>query len=283
MYNIRHSQNFIKSDKLAAQLIDLARIQAGDYVVEIGPGEGKLTKPMIQAGAKILAVEMDEELAENLKNDFSGIEIRREDFLNFQLPNKPYKLVGNIPFALTTKIIRKVLDSKNPPAASFLIMQKEAAARLTSRELLSLKYRPWFRFDILKNFRPDDFYPAPSVDPVFFKIQRIENPLIKFEDRDEYVSFLTYCFLNSKNGLKTSLKKLFSFKQIGIISKKYNLNAKPSEISFEKWVQMFLDYSKYVPEEKKVIARRSSDSFSKKQSGNNKIYRSWKASSKVRD
>lgn len=276
LYKLKHSQNFIKSDKLSADLINLTTIKPKDLVVEIGPGKGSLTEHIINKGAKIIAVELDENLAENLKNLYSGkdIKIINQDFLNFQLPDQDYKLVGNIPFALTTKIIKKILDPKSKLDEAYLIMQKEAAFRLMGNDLHALKVKPWFSFKITRRLKAEDFLPIPAVTPIFLKISKYDSPRIDSKDRDEYSLFLTYCFLNSKSGIKSSLKKIFTFTQLGILSKKYNLKSKPRELGFEKWVSLFQEYKRLVNEDKKRFVRDSAKSFESKLSGIQKVYRS---------
>ncbi len=274
-YNIKFSQNFIKSEQLSEEIVGLAGISNEELVIEIGPGQGALTEFIVSTGAKVIAVEKDEELAENLKKIYQdkNIEIVKKDFLDFQLPNRSYKVIGNIPFALTTRIINRILNYENPPELTLLIMQKEAALRFIENNLISLKYKPWFKFKIIKYFRPEDFKPRPSVLPVLLKISKREFPLIEFKERENYLAFITFCFLNSKFWLRSSLRKIFSFRQLAIISQKYNVKKKPSELGLEQWISLFNEYQKYAVAEKKNLVENFLGDYKNSRKPNKEIFR----------
>ena len=124
-----HGQNFLTDHKFINSIIDLVKQTSGP-IIEIGPGSGALTHPMAHLGRAITAVEVDAKLAAKLTQETSSatVEVVHDDFLNFRLPATPCVIVGNIPFHLTTAILRKLLHA---PAwtDAVLLMQWEVARR----------------------------------------------------------------------------------------------------------------------------------------------------------
>ncbi|MEP7103313.1 MAG: 23S ribosomal RNA methyltransferase Erm [Candidatus Dojkabacteria bacterium] len=254
-YHIRYSQNFIKTRRLAVEIVRLCHFQKTDVVIEIGPGKGALTEHIINHCGKLLAIEKDKDLHIKLSESFSeqsNIEFINQDFLKFQLPlNKNYKVVGNIPFALTSEIFRKLLEAPNPPIEITLIIQREAALRLTgsrnSENLFSMRYKPWFESRVIMHLHKSDFYPIPSVEVSVINIKKREPPIIPKNSKAEYLKFLTYCFTSWKQDIRHSLKNFFTYKQLVIISRNngINLNKRPTEIKFEEWIELFEVYLKF--------------------------------------
>lgn len=141
---LSHSQNFLKSSKFVESLVAKANIDKGDLVVEIGPGTGIITKILTKKAGRVIAVELDSRLAINLssklKGLFNNVDVVQADFLKWQLPQEPFKMFSNIPFNLTTDIIKK-LTTGNQLKESYLIVQDKAAQRFlvkTSAFLMKL-------------------------------------------------------------------------------------------------------------------------------------------------
>src|SRR5258706_5282390 len=132
-YNIEFSQNFLKSPELSKEVVDLMGIISDDLVIEIGPGKGALTQYILPLSKKVIAVEKDKELCMKLREKYedSKLEVVNQDFLTYQLPqNESYKVIGNIPFVISTEVVKKVLSEVNPPIQTALFVQKEFARRI---------------------------------------------------------------------------------------------------------------------------------------------------------
>ncbi len=118
------------TDQLALESIcDEARLTKNDVVLEIGPGLGALTKHLSQRAGRVVALEFDERLAENLINNpiADNVEVIQGDILKFNLNQLPknYKVVANLPYYITSKIVRLLLESANPPVLMTILVQKE--------------------------------------------------------------------------------------------------------------------------------------------------------------
>lgn len=193
---IRYSQNFLKSSVLVQQLLNLSSITNDDVVLEIGPGQGIITQELIKRCKNIVAYEIDTNLYEKLHNRFQEIELHHEDFILAKLPYKPYKVFSNIPFNITSEIVKKLIFAENPPVDSYLIMQKEAALKFAGKplahnnSLMSLLLQTRFQPSIEYSFQKNDFYPMPSVDTVLFRFslfQKVES--MKITSFYDYVTY----------------------------------------------------------------------------------------------
>lgn len=181
MYKLRrklYSQNFIVSRKLVEKLLVNSSISKLDSILEIGPGKGIITEQLLIRSKSVIAVEIDKNLYKSLQTKFSdnkNLSLFNCDFLDFQLPNKSYKVFANIPFAIEGKIIRKMIESNNPPDDCYLVLDQKLATRLIAsyqENLFSLLHKPWFDFSIPYVFKPTDFTPVPNVKIVLFRFKK---------------------------------------------------------------------------------------------------------------
>ena len=162
-----HGQNFLTNHKIINSIIDLVKQTSGP-IIEIGPGSGALTHPMAHLGRAITAVEVDAKLAAKITQETSSaaVEVVHDDFLNFRLPATPCVIVGNIPFHLTTAILRKLLHA---PAwtDAVLLMQWEVARRragVGASTMMTAQWSPWFTFHLGSRVPRPAFRPQPNVD-----------------------------------------------------------------------------------------------------------------------
>jgi len=169
----RLGQNFLTQAGIARKLIRAAAIGANEALLEIGPGTGNLTAELLKTGRPVFAVEKDPDMAAVLRQRFAGIKDFRlavADVLEFdetKIP-APYRIVANLPFYAGAPIIRKFLESENPPRALALILQKEVAQRICARppkmNLLALSAQFYAAPKIAGQIARGAFWPAPKVD-----------------------------------------------------------------------------------------------------------------------
>lgn len=167
------SQNFLTSRRLLERIVRKSTITKNDIVLEIGSGKGHLTEVLCRRANFVYSVEIDRKLyqhaKERLKNT-SNLKIICKDFMKYQLPNNGnYKVFANIPYYMTTQIVRKLTEAAHPPSEIWLVMEKGAAKRFLglpaeTKYSLSLKHR--WKLDIAYFFNKEDFHPKTSVDSV---------------------------------------------------------------------------------------------------------------------
>ena len=174
------SQHFLRSPKLAGFLIGHSNIKKRDVVIDIGAGSGVITSALARRCKRVIAVEPDAETAALLRKNTkrcSNVVIIEKDFLEIELPDGPYKIFANPPFHLSSAILHKLDEAKNPPDAIYLILQKQFALKLlnndrhyTSRlgKQLYIQYAPRIRLPL----RPDYFTPPPAVPTVLLELKK---------------------------------------------------------------------------------------------------------------
>lgn len=247
---IKYSQNFLKDSNLVENLLSRSSIGENDVVFEIGAGQGIITQQLVKKANKVIAFEIDSNLSQKLKVRFPNkdtVEIINQDFLQYELPKYEYKVFSNIPFNLTASIIKKLAFSNNPPADSYLIVQKEAAQKfvgkpiITNNSLVSILIQSHFEFSMFHEFRKDDFFPRPMVDTVMVRLFRTETPKISTEETSLFYDFVTFGFNQFEPNILKGLSKVMNANAINEVAnrKHFSVSVKPSQLDVNNWVDLF--------------------------------------------
>ena len=177
------SQHFLRSPKLAGFLIGHSNIKKRDIVIDIGAGSGVITAALAKRCKQVIAIEPDHETAELLRKNVGKLEnvtVVEQDFLEYELPNEPYKIFANPPFHLSSAILHKLDEAKNPPEAIYLILQKQFALKLLNNDRhytsqlgkqLFVHYAPRIRLPM----KPEYFTPPPAVPTVLLELKRRDD------------------------------------------------------------------------------------------------------------
>lgn len=178
------SQHFLKNPRLALILIGHSNLKKRDTVVEIGAGSGVITSALSKRVSRVIAIEPDEVTAAKLrvnleKRGITNVEIIEKDFLEYELPEGPYKVFSNPPFHLSSAIVHKLIEAENPPEAFYLILQKQFALKLLNTDRhytsqLGLALTREYQTKIRLPLKPTDFTPPPAVLTVLFEAKRIK-------------------------------------------------------------------------------------------------------------
>ena len=266
------AQNFLRSRTLVRRLIEMSTIGPSDMVYEIGPGNGIITAELASVARRVIAIEKDQELVRRLRERFralDNVEIVEGDFLAYSLCTRlvnrepftaverqksQYKIFANIPYNITSRILRKVIDVRSNLSDMYLILQKEAAEKFSGspRETLSsIVAKPFFEFQILFRLRRTDFWPVPNVDSVLLSIRRRTRSLLETRDVGPYRDFVQYGFGRWKPNLRLAYKNVFTYKQWKRLARDLDipLTATPTDLSFEQWLGLYRGFkgTKYTP------------------------------------
>lgn len=180
-------QNWLINPKIHQKILAAAEIVPADVILEVGPGTGLLTKLLVQTGARVLAIEKDHQLAEQLARQFKiykNVTIIPGDILkikpqNYGLSTKDYKILGNIPYYLTSHLLRLILEKWPAPKLIVMTIQKEVAQRIIASpphmNLLGLAVQWHAQAEIIATVAKGNFRPVPKVDSAVVKI--IPQPL----------------------------------------------------------------------------------------------------------
>lgn len=171
-------QHWLDDENILNEIVETAEIKSGDYVLEVGPGLGTLTKILLACGANVTAVEFDDQLFNDLqknktklfKEDATRLWLVNQDILEFDTTNLPigYKVVANIPYYLTSNLVRAFSESINPPQSMTLLVQKEVAERICAKpgstSLLTITSQYFYDCNLGPVVEAHNFTPPPKVD-----------------------------------------------------------------------------------------------------------------------
>lgn len=216
-------QNFLVSQRILKKIIELSGVSKKDVVLEIGPGTGNLTLELAKNAKMVIAVEKDPRIIPVLKKilkGFKNVEIIQGDILKIIPPQekywwgvKNYKVVANIPYYLTSPLIRKLLETENRPSEIILMVQKEVAQRICAQppkmNLLAVSVQFYARPKILAYVSKKSFWPRPKVDSAIIRIVPREKQQ-EISDKDLFFKIVRAGFSqprkqivnNLSNGLK---------------------------------------------------------------------------------
>lgn len=192
-------QNFLRDEGVVKKIISAVSARAREVIVEVGPGEGVLTEAIAGSGATVIAIELDDRLIPVLKEkfrDFPNVHIVHEDILQInigilfeshKLQAPSYKLVGNLPYYITSAIIRKFLEDACPPTEMFLMTQKEVAERICAKpgkmSILAVAVQCYADPELLFVVPKESFDPVPKVASAFLKISpSLSSPPVRGGD-----------------------------------------------------------------------------------------------------
>jgi len=193
----RLGQHFLTDPRLLARIADALEAGPNDVILEVGPGKGGLTAPLVERGGRVIAIEKDRELIPILKSRFPGLDLIEADALELDWhtltrPGEPGLLVtGNIPYNITSPLIDKALLPPRPARIVFLV-QKEVADRVTAAAgtpeygALSIGVQAVARAERLFTVPAGAFKPRPRVDSAVLRLTPLSRPLISDDDRESF-------------------------------------------------------------------------------------------------
>ncbi len=264
-------QNFLVNKNVVQKIIEAADLKADDFVLEIGPGKGIITEKLAKAVGKAVAVEIDKNLVDLLKNKFKNqktIEIIEGDILKINLTQivetrqclvstGQYKLIANLPFYITSPIIRMFLEAELLPVEMILMVQKEVAERIVAgpgkMSILAVSVQYYADAEILFEVGKENFDPIPEVDSCVIKITPYpktspgasRHPLLKKGERDYGKNFFRIVragFCAKRKTLANNLANSFHLdkKEAEEKIKKAGINptARAQELSIKDWKKL---------------------------------------------
>jgi 23S rRNA (adenine-N6)-dimethyltransferase len=177
-----YGQNFLTWPSVVEELLARADLAAGERIVEIGAGQGALTLPLAEAGARVTAIERDPVWARQLRGRLQRaglgdrVRVICTDFRRFVPPTAPYRVVSNAPFGLSTALLHHLLDdpARGPQRADLLLQHAVAVkrARQPPATLQSAGWAPWWTFELGPTVPRQAFRPAPRVDAAWLVVRK---------------------------------------------------------------------------------------------------------------
>lgn len=232
-------------------MCDAADIKDGDTVLEVGPGLGTLTELLVERADKVVAVEFDEKLARELPSRVpdSNLEVVRQDILSFDLTTMEprYKVVANIPYYLTSNLIRVLSESSNPPSAAAILIQKEVAERVAAKpgdmSLLSVTAQYYWETSLGIVMPAALFTPPPKVDSQILVLRRRGALLFPGTDEKQFFRLVKAGFSNRRKTLSNSLSGGLHISKPEatelLIKSGIKPTARPQELSLQQWHDLY--------------------------------------------
>lgn len=249
-------QNFLKDEDVLDHIIEATNLSSEDVVLEIGPGQGVLTEKIVAFCRKVIAIELDDRLIDLLHTKFVGnknLEIIHGDILKVNLPGlvlgyglqaMGYKVVANLPYYITSPIIRLLLETKYPPEEMFLMVQKEVAQRIVAKpgemSILAVSVQYYAKPEYLFTVPKTAFDPIPKVDSAILKVTR--NKKQETNDKEETKKFFRIVKAGFSAKRKTLVNNLSSGLQLEkktveekLLSIGFSANTRAQQLGVEDW------------------------------------------------
>lgn len=245
------SQNFLTDPDALDAIVAAAELQPGEAVVEVGPGLGVLTRRLISAGCRVLAVELDERLAAYLRRELGsvpGFDLIERDALALDpadcFPGERFKLVANIPYHITSPLLHHFLEGEHTPDLTVLLIQREVAERVASppgdMSYLSVFVQHLTAAEVVGMVPRTSFEPAPAVDSAILRLRRRAEPLVEPPGRDSFYRVVQAGFRQRRkqihNGLTRELPVDRPEVEAALGTCAIDPDRRPQTLSVDEWV-----------------------------------------------
>lgn len=247
-------QHWLHDKQTLEAIAATAAITQADTVLEIGPGLGTLTEYLTHQALRVVAVEFDKDLADSLlgRAQANNLDVINEDILKFDLSTLPqdYKVVANIPYYLTSNLLRTLSESANPPKLMVILVQKEVAERICAKpgqmSLLSVSVQLYYTCELGIKVPAEMFTPPPKIDSQVVILRRHEASLFPELDTQKFFQIVKAGFAGRRKKLRSSLAggMAKSKPEVDDWLKKAGLdgNLRAQNLSLSQWHQLYKNF-----------------------------------------
>ena len=244
----RFGQNFLKDRNVIDRIIDAISPVSGDHLLEIGPGQGALTRPVAASGAKLDCVELDRDLAKHLRGEYAGnaaVTIRQRDILKFDLAElgdqpRSLRVFGNLPYNISAPVLFHLLQRYELIHDMTFMLQLEVVQRMTAKVgdrnygRLGLMLQYFCEVEHLFNVPSSAFFPRPKVVSAIVRLTPHRRFPIRARDTDCLRTVIRTAFNQRRKTLKNSLKAIISEDRLRQLP--LNLGLRPENLSLQDYV-----------------------------------------------
>ena len=257
-------QNFLVDRRIVSRIIAAADLSPGDTVLEIGSGRGILTRPLAERTATLTAIELDDDLAATLTNEFveqSHVRIVHADAREIEIASliphdSPYKLIANLPYYAAQPIIRRFLEAEHKPSVMVVMVQREVARNMTATpdkmSLLSVATQLYGKPRIVASVQPRAFRPAPKVTSAVVRIDVYSQPALALESVDAFFNLVRAGFSAPRKQIHNCLQQGLSIPRLeseAILSDAdIDPKRRPQTLSLDDWGNLYAAWRLRYPE-----------------------------------
>ena len=234
----KYGQNFLIDKNIIKKICNLIS-NKNLNIIEIGPGDGRLTDYILQYEPNELKIiEIDKDLIPILNSKFinnNKIKIINEDILNYPIVEKIDLIISNLPYNISSQILAKICLMRDPPSSLILMFQKEFAERLLNKKLNSLNSLVRCFYDINNNFNisKNCFRPIPKIDSTVLQFTKKINFLLNKNELNDFIKFKRDLFSHKRKTLKKLLRNNT------LDPNKFNLGKRVEDISLNQLIEIF--------------------------------------------
>jgi len=247
-------QNFLINEDIYKKIIESAKIDKNDLVLEVGPGLGFLTRGLAKEAKRVIAVELDDKLAELLKKNLAEDQINNVEIINKDIievlqkteieDQKISKIVANLPYNISSIFLRSIFELKNKPESLTLMLQREVAERIIAKpgkmSLLAVSIQLYAKGDIITSVSGSDFWPAPEVESavIHLELKRGSTNV----DEKKFFRLVKSGFLAKRKMLKNNLAGAYAISQEEseerLVRAGFSSKIRAQELSVEDWKKL---------------------------------------------
>jgi 23S rRNA (adenine-N6)-dimethyltransferase len=242
------SQHFLRSPRLAAAIVADAAVRPGELVLDLGAGSGRLTAPLAARGAAVRAIELDPEWAARLRERFraaGNVEVVEGDVLRVPLPSAPFRVVANLPFHLTTAVLRRLLDDPRTPLQRADVLVEWEVARKRARcwptTLLNVVWGARYELAAVRRIPAASFEPRPDADAGVLRIVRRAEPLVPPGQSARFRALVEAGFRSGATSLRAALGSRVPERTFKRVVRDLGLDpfAAARELDVHQWAALF--------------------------------------------
>ena len=259
-------QHFLVDSRVANRIVAAADLTDPDTVVEVGPGRGVLTRRVVELAGRVVALELDERLAEELSTRLGmpdNLEVHHGDARTVAIaelvgPGNPYKVVANLPYYAASPIVRKFLESATPPTLMVVMVQREVGEAMTAKPgamtLLSVATQYYADASAVVHVPPRAFRPPPKVSSTVVKLMVRDEPAVSVGDSTKFFDLVRAGFSAPRKQLRNSLMQgsgaPAEFVAAALDSAGIDAQRRPATLTIDEWGQLNRVWPASVPRQR---------------------------------
>lgn len=254
-------QHFLIDKQVLHSIVSAAQLTPEDTVIEVGPGLGVLTQEMARLAERVVAVEADSELAtalDEILRPFANVRVICSDILqtdpaslsastDFDLTTSRYKVVANIPYYITSPILRHFLEASPKPCLMVIMVQKEVGKAIVAQpgemSLLAVSVQFYGEPSIIDYVPAQSFYPPPKIDSAILRIELYEQPPVQVPDNDRFFEVVRAGFSSPRKQLRNSLAQGLGISPqatAGLIEEaRINPQRRAETLNLQEWANIY--------------------------------------------